>query len=178
MSQSNFIGDLFDCSFTRSFTVRWTKALFIVGLVLIGVQLLLSLISSLGMANLSPAAGFLWMLLSMVVALVEIIVLRVGLEVVSVLFRIEEHARHLANDETNVVIAARDDLAVHKGSVTNTKNATESAPDGPVSLTKAHLGRCSARFLTQRHLRSMCNRCSQHCANPAARVLYGDLYGV
>ncbi|MFP4145373.1 MAG: DUF4282 domain-containing protein [Phycisphaeraceae bacterium] len=89
------IGGLFDLSFSRFITLGVIKALYLLGLVVIGLGWLLMIISSIVQGHLLPALVVI--VLGTLMALLYVIFLRVGLELVVVIFRIGENTSKLAN---------------------------------------------------------------------------------
>jgi hypothetical protein len=100
MADDGFISDLMDFTFTRFITVKWIKLLYMVGIALIGIQLVVEFIVGVITLFSADGAGKLMGLVIWIAAVVasalEIIALRIYLELIVVLFRIEEHTRMMA----------------------------------------------------------------------------------
>lgn len=101
MSSNGFVGDLFDLSFSRFITAKWIKLLFLVGLAFIALQCVGSLLFALIQIFTADSAGpkvlaFIIGVFDFIGSFLAIIMLRISLELVVVVFRIEEHARRLA----------------------------------------------------------------------------------
>jgi len=99
MQQKGFFAALFDPSFGEFITSRWIKGLFIIFLIFAGMPLLggcffaITLINANGFMGLIEA---LFLLAFLAVGfLVQTIIVKLFLEFVLVLFRIEEHTREL-----------------------------------------------------------------------------------
>jgi hypothetical protein len=98
----SFFGDLFDFTFTRFITTKWVKLIFLVMLAVFGLQLVADVIASLaqmfgGDGISMKFVGLLILVASVVVFLVEVLFSRILLEIIVIFFRIEEHARSIAN---------------------------------------------------------------------------------
>lgn len=91
--EPNFLATLFDLSFERFVTVRLVKVLFIIGLVFSAVTAVTLIVQGF---EASTGLGVILLLLSPVVFLVYALLVRVGLEVVLVIFRIAEDTRRMA----------------------------------------------------------------------------------
>ena len=100
MEQKPFLAALFDTTFTEFITIRWIKVIFIVFLVFAAIPLLGGCLFSLVLIKAGGFMGFieaLFLLAALgVVFLIDVIVARLFLELVVVLFRIEEHTKKLA----------------------------------------------------------------------------------
>jgi hypothetical protein len=100
MESQGFLSDLFDFSFTRFITTRWIKLIFLIGIALATLQLVAYVLWAFTMLftmeGASKLMGLVFIVVAVVIYTVEVIALRIGLELVVVIFRIEEHARRLA----------------------------------------------------------------------------------
>ncbi|WP_067965540.1 DUF4282 domain-containing protein [Nocardiopsis trehalosi] len=81
-------GAVFDLNFRRLATPRLLTALYVLFLVLIGVMALSGVVSAFGMMAVSPIAGLLALIGSLVGGAVSVLVVRVALEALIVLFRL------------------------------------------------------------------------------------------
>jgi hypothetical protein len=101
MDSQGFIGDLLDFSFTKFITIKWVKLLFLAGLAILALELLaielfglITLFTGDGAA--AKFMGFLMMIGALILVAIQVIALRIYLELVVVMFRIEENTRGLA----------------------------------------------------------------------------------
>ena len=85
-----FFGSLFDFSFSSFITTKLIKLLFGAGIVLGGLA---GIVSIIGAFSTSVPAGLLALAATPVVYLLGVIVLRIWLELVMILFRVEENTR-------------------------------------------------------------------------------------
>jgi hypothetical protein len=86
----NFFQALFDFSFRDFITSKLIKSLFAFGVVVGGIFSAINIITSFGK---SIGAGFLMLVLTPIVYLLGVIVLRIWLEFVMIIFKIEENTR-------------------------------------------------------------------------------------
>ncbi|TQN31243.1 uncharacterized protein DUF4282 [Haloactinospora alba] len=86
------LSGLFDFDFSEFITAKVIRILYILGMVLIGLLALGNLVSSITMmaTGMSVFNGVLWFLLTPVIAVVATVLLRVGLELLIVVFRISD----------------------------------------------------------------------------------------
>lgn len=101
MDSQGFIGDLLDFSFTKFITIKWVKWIYLIGLALLALEWVVFEIMGLvtlftGDGAGAKFVGFLIMIFAVVPVFIQIISLRVYLELVVVMFRIEDHTRVLA----------------------------------------------------------------------------------
>jgi hypothetical protein len=96
-----FLADLLDFTFTRFITVKWVKLIFIIGIAIcalaavgIGLFGLITLFTGPGFAG--KLAGLFMIIAAAVGFLFQVIALRIYMELIVVLFRIEEHTRVMA----------------------------------------------------------------------------------
>lgn len=97
--EKGFFKELFDISMSSFITVRLIKFLYVIAIIFSCIVGLFILLGGFGMLNFSPASGFLMVLISPVVTFVGIVYSRVLLELIIVLFRIEEHTRSLVEEK-------------------------------------------------------------------------------
>lgn len=92
MDWAGAFNGLFDFGFSEFITAKVIRILYILGMVLIGLLTLGNLVSSIATmaSGLSAFTGVLWFLLTPVIAVVATILLRVGLELLIVVFRISD----------------------------------------------------------------------------------------
>lgn len=91
--RDGFIASLFDLSFHHFVTPKIIKVLFILALIGIGFATLTMIIVGFGRGF---VAGILFLILALILGFVYILLARLWLEVVVVLFRIEEHTAAMA----------------------------------------------------------------------------------
>jgi uncharacterized protein DUF4282 len=96
-----FLGDLLDFTFTRFITIKWVKLIFIIGLAVLvlgaaGIAIfgLITLFTGDGFAG--KMAGLFMICAAAIGLLFYAIALRIYMELIVVLFRIEEHTRVMA----------------------------------------------------------------------------------
>jgi len=85
-----FIGSLFDFTFSSFITVKLVRFLFGAGIILGGLGVIITIITSFSQ---SIASGLLSLIISPIAYLLGIIALRIWLELVIIMFKIEENVR-------------------------------------------------------------------------------------
>lgn len=90
----DFIGSVFDLSFTEFVTTRLIKILFVLAIIGSGIETLVVLLGSLAGG---VASGLLGLILSPFIFLILVVLSRVWLELVIVAFRIAENTGRMAN---------------------------------------------------------------------------------
>jgi len=91
--QKGFLASLFDFSFTEFITVKIIKILYGIIIFFAGLGVLYFIVSGF---RLSVAMGILYILLSPVIFLLNVILARIWLEIVIVIFRIAENTQKIA----------------------------------------------------------------------------------
>ncbi len=94
--QKSFFSMLFDISFSEFITLKVIRVIYIIGLVLVGLFAIFGIISSIIGASRSPVS-LLGIIVVPLIALVYIILLRLGLELTAVIFRIGQNTTIMAN---------------------------------------------------------------------------------
>ena len=91
-SQPSFFGSLFDFSFSRFVTLRLVKFFYVVAMIVLALVMLFSILFSI----VSPVSGVwgVWFVLGPILALL-LLMIRVWLELVVVVFRIDETATEI-----------------------------------------------------------------------------------
>lgn len=88
-----FITSLFDFSFTEFITIRTIRILYGILIALAGIAALYFIVTGF---RASAAMGILYLILSPLLFFLDVIIVRIWLEIVMVIFRIEENTRKLA----------------------------------------------------------------------------------
>jgi hypothetical protein len=91
--QKGFFASLFDFSFTEFITVKIIKILYGIIIVLAGIGVLFFIVTGF---QTSAAMGILYLILSPLVFILWVILARVWLEIVIVIFRIEDNTKKIA----------------------------------------------------------------------------------
>jgi len=94
--QKGFLASLFDLSFSRLITTTLIKVLFVLGIVFSIIYAIIIVASGFGS---SVGLGICALILSPLFFLLMVIMLRVWLELIVVMFRIEENTRPLRGEE-------------------------------------------------------------------------------
>ena len=94
MDHKDFLGSIFDLSFTEFITIRIIKFLFILGIILAAIGTLLLIVT--GFSN-GIVAGILSLILSPLIFLVYVLVARIWCEMIIVIFRIAENTGRLVD---------------------------------------------------------------------------------
>jgi len=92
MENKGFLGSLFDLSFTEFITPRIVKTLFILFIVISGFASLVFLLKAIGQGG---GAALLAIIFVPLVFCLNVLIIRIWLEVIMVLFRIVEHTGRL-----------------------------------------------------------------------------------
>ena len=98
--ENNFLKSLFDMSFNDFITTKIVKILYIICIAvsaIIGLMIIFS-----GFATNSGAMGVFFLILGPVVAIINIIVSRVWLELIMVIFKIAQNTSVIANKSKNM----------------------------------------------------------------------------
>jgi len=96
--QRGFLGALFDISFSELITTRVIKVLFVLGIIGGAVLMVTQII---GAFMYSAGIGVLVLLISPIVFTLYVIVARIYLEVLTVIFRISDDVRRIADKEAH-----------------------------------------------------------------------------
>jgi hypothetical protein len=96
-----FIGDLLDFTFTRFITIKWVKLIFIIGIAICALAAAgMAIFGLITLFTGDGAAGKMFGLVLIIAAgvgfLFQVIALRIYMELIVVLFRIEEHTRNIS----------------------------------------------------------------------------------
>jgi hypothetical protein len=91
--QKGFFASLFDFSFTEFITIKIIKILYGIIIVLAGIFVLFFIVTGF---RASAAMGILYIILSPLVFFLYVIIARVWLEIVIVIFRIEDNTKKMA----------------------------------------------------------------------------------
>ena len=94
MDHKDFLGSIFDLSFTEFITIRIIKFLFILGILVAAIGTLLLIVT--GFSN-GIGAGILSLILSPLIFLVYVLVARIWCEMIIVIFRIAENTGRLVD---------------------------------------------------------------------------------
>jgi uncharacterized membrane protein len=94
-TQVGFVASLLDRSFSQFITPKLIRILFVLGIIASVIYPIIFIVSSF---RSSVAAGILMLILSPLFFLLMVIILRVYLELIMIMFRIEENTRSLRKE--------------------------------------------------------------------------------
>ena len=95
MANKGFFGRVFDFSFTDFVTIRVIKVIFILAIIGSAIGGIAVLVGGIRMLRFQPLMGVIMILLSPVAFLLYVLLARIWLELIVVIFRIEENTSRL-----------------------------------------------------------------------------------
>jgi len=98
MNEKGFFEKLFDFNFKEFITLKILKILYIIALIAIGVLLIVGIVY---FFNQSTSTGVLFLIFSPLFFLLGAMLVRVYLEVIAIIFRIEEEVKKLSKKESS-----------------------------------------------------------------------------
>lgn len=96
MNEKGFFEGLFDFSFKEFITLKVLKVLYVIALIAIGIFLIIEIVY---FFNQSTSVGVLFLIFSPLFFILVALLVRVYLEVIAVIFRIEEEIRKLSKEK-------------------------------------------------------------------------------